>query len=299
MSISLWLAFDSFTRGTVRPVRYRAYAKVNLSLEVLRKRSDGFHDLVSVMQAVSLFDEIDCDDDIELQFASSDPALVGDDNLVMRAARLMRELAPGRPGASLELHKSIPYAAGLGGGSSDAAATLKSLNDRWLLDLSLETLVDIGATLGSDVPFFLYGGTALVSGRGEFVTPLPDPEPAWYALVKPPLSVATGDIFGALSPNDWTDGTCTHAVATEICDRRRVRLGMNGLQKSVFHRYPDAYTCFEDLDRATPGRAFMSGSGPTVAALCESESEAQHVVATVKRPERWTAVARSMPGTVA
>lgn len=277
-------------------MRYRAYAKVNVSLEVLRKRSDGFHDLVSVMQAVSLCDEIDFDDGMHLRFTSSDPFLNGDDNLVMRAASLIHDLAPTGTGGNLVLHKRIPYAAGLGGGSSDAAATLKFLNSRWSLDLPLRELVDMGVQLGSDVPFFLYGGTALVTGRGEFITPLPDPESVWYALVKPAVSVVTSAVFGALPPNDWTDGTCTHRVATEICEHRRVKLGINSLQKSVFHRYPETYACFADVDRAAPGHAFMSGSGPTVAALCGSESEARQVVATVKRPGRWTAVAHSMPG---
>jgi len=280
-------------------VRYRAYAKVNLSLEVLGKRPDGYHDLLSVMQTVTLFDEIEYGDGVELTFASSEPALSGDENLVVRAARAMRQLAPGSPGGNLMLQKSIPFAAGLGGGSSDAAATLVFLNERWALNLSLEQLTAIGANLGSDVPFFLYGGTSLVSGRGEFVQPLPDPEPMWYALVKPPVSVATGDIFRSLSPHDWTDGARTSTVVTGVCERREVALGANNLQRTVFLRYPEAKACFDEVNRAAPGRAFMTGSGPTMGAVCGSRSEALQLVATLQRPGWWTAVARSLNGVAA
>ncbi len=275
-------------------MRFRAYAKVNLSLEVLGKRSDGYHDLSSVIQTVSLWDEIEFEDDVNLRFSASDPVLNGDDNLVKRAADLVQQLAPTRPGGSLVLHKAIPHAAGLGGGSSDAAATLTFLNDRWALNLSLQQLVEIAARLGSDVPFFLYGGTSLVTGRGEYVYPLPEPESAWYALVKPAVSVSTSDIFGLLSPDDWTDGSVTHEVATRICESATVTLGLNGLQRAVFLRYPEARACFSDVDRAAPGRAFMTGSGPTIGALCGSQTEAQRVTEAAKGAGRWTAVACSV-----
>lgn len=280
-------------------MRFRAYAKVNLSLEVLGKRPDGYHDLVSVMQTVSLWDEIDFEESMDLRFAASDPSLSGDDNLVKRAADLLRQQAPARPGGSLVLHKAIPHAAGLGGGSSDAAATLKFLNDRWELKLSLQELVDLGALLGSDVPFFLYGGTSLVTGRGEFVTPLPEPETIWYALAKPAVSVSTGTVFEMLTRGDWSDGSGTRQVAACICEGRTVTPGPNGLQRSVFLRYPEARACFSDVDGAAPGRTFMTGSGPTVVALCSSQAEARRVVATVKRDGWWTAVAHSVASSVA
>jgi 4-diphosphocytidyl-2-C-methyl-D-erythritol kinase len=279
-------------------VRYRAYAKVNLSLEILGKRPDGYHELVSVMQTVSIWDEIDYVDDVELRFASSDPALAGDDNLVMRAACLIREYASTHHGGNLMLRKAIPHAAGLGGGSSDAATTLKALNDEWSLHLSLPQLVEIGLRLGSDIPFFLHGGTSLVTGRGEFVTPFPDPEQVWYALVKPAISVSTGDVFDCLSSQEWTDGRRTHDLASGIRERGKVALGVNGLQQSVFRRYPEARSCFAAMDAAAPGRTFMSGSGPTMGALCTSRAEAAQVVASVVRPGWWSEVACSMPALV-
>jgi 4-diphosphocytidyl-2-C-methyl-D-erythritol kinase len=295
MSISHWSVFASSTRGTARALRYRAYAKVNVSLEVLGKRPDGYHDLASVMQTVSLCDEIEIAEDVDVRFACSDPALEGDDNLVPRAARLLRGASNNASGCKLMLHKAIPHAAGLGGGSSDAAETLRALNALWSLHLSLQQLVDIGSRLGSDVLFFLYGGTALVTGRGEFVRPLPAPEPVWYALAKPPISVPTAAVFNAVSREDWTNGASTRAVAAGICDRRQVTLGMNGLQRALFRLFPPAQECFEDVSRVAPGRAFVSGSGPTIGASCGSQLEAEQVVTAVAREGRWTAVVHSAP----
>jgi 4-diphosphocytidyl-2-C-methyl-D-erythritol kinase len=284
-------------RGTARPVRYRAYAKVNVSLEVLGKRPDGYHELASVMQTVDLFDEIEVCEDLRMRFACSDPTLGDNDNLVLRAARLLGEVARSTSGCRLVLHKAIPHAAGLGGGSSDAATTLRALNDQWSLNLSRAELADIGSRLGSDIPFFLYGGTALVTGRGDFVRPLPDPQRTWYALVKPPIPVPTSVVFKLVSTQDWTDGASTRAVAGAICDRRKLSLGINGLQRALFELYPLARECFDDVARVAPGRTFVSGSGPTVGAVCASRVEAEQVVAKVAREGRWTAVVRSVRGT--
>jgi 4-diphosphocytidyl-2-C-methyl-D-erythritol kinase len=276
-------------------LRYRAYAKVNLSLEVLGTRPDGYHDLASVMQTVSLADEIELEDGSGVQFTCSEPSLEGEDNLVPRAARLLGAASQHVTGCSIVLHKAIPHAAGLGGGSSDAAATLRRLNDRWSLQLSLAQLVEIGSQLGSDVPFFLHGGTALVTGRGECVRSLPDPARVWYALVKPAVSVPTATVFKAVAREDWTDGASTRAVAGAICDSHRVSLGVNGLQRALFHLYPVARQCFEAVSRAAPGRVFVSGSGPTVGALCGSRREAEQVVADVAPGGWWTAVVHSIP----
>lgn len=278
-------------------MRYRAPAKVNLSLEVLGRRPDGFHDLASVMQTVSIFDEIDVYAAQEFGFQSSDPALDGEDNLVVRAARLLADVTGSRLDCEIRLRKTIPHAAGLGGGSSDAAMTLHLLNEQWRLNLPLHQLVEVGARLGSDVPFFLYGGTAFVTGRGELVQPLPDPEPAWYALINPGMSVPTGEIFGALLDEDLTFGAATHAVVDAICTDGAVRLGLNGLQRALFRCFSDARTCFEAIAEVAPGRTFVSGSGPTVGVLCDTEAEARQVVAAVARPPWWSAVAHSMPRT--
>lgn len=276
-------------------MQYRAPAKVNLSLEVLGRRPDGFHDLASVMQTVSIFDEIDVHAARAFRFHSSDPALDCEDNLVVRAARLLADVTASSLDCEIQLRKAIPYAAGLGGGSSDAAMTLHMLNEWWRLKLPLHQLVEIGARLGSDVPFFLCGGTAFVTGRGELVQPLPAPQPIWYALVNPGMSVPTGEIFGALLDEDMTFGAATHAVVDAICTNGAVTLGANGLQGALFRRFPEARACFEAVAEVATDRTFVSGSGPTVGVLCDTEAEARQVVAAVARPAWWSAVARPVP----
>ena len=149
------------------------YAKINLTLEILGKRADGFHEVRTVMQTVGLADRLEVSAAADLSFTCSDPALATPDNLVYRAARLLQAEYAVRTGAALRLEKRIPVAAGLGGGSSDAAATIVALNRLWNLQLSLTEQRRLAARLGSDVPFILTGGTALATGRGERITPLP------------------------------------------------------------------------------------------------------------------------------
>ena len=152
---------------------YRAPAKINLALEILGRRPDGFHEIASVIQAVGLYDELRVAPAETLRFTCAQSALAGADNLVVRAAQALQDATGCRRGAELRLCKGIPVAAGLGGGSSDAAAALVLLNRHWRLGLTLGELSRIGATLGSDIPFFLTGPTAVVSGRGERVELLP------------------------------------------------------------------------------------------------------------------------------
>ena len=158
------------------------YAKINLTLEILGKRADGYHEVRTVMQTVGLADRLEVSAAADLSFTCSDPALATPDNLVYRAARLLQADYGARAGAALRLEKRIPVAAGMGGGSSDAAATIVALNRLWNLQLSPTEQRRLAAALGSDVPFFLTGGTALATGRGERITPLPPLPQYWIAL---------------------------------------------------------------------------------------------------------------------
>ncbi len=184
------------------PIIIRCPAKLNLFLEVLGKRADGFHDLDTVMQAIGLCDELRITPGEEgegLSLACSDASLPTDSrNLVLRAALALRERTGCRRGARLSLTKRIPMQAGLGGGSSDAAGALVGLNAAWGLGLSREELRQVAATVGSDVAFFLYGGTARCTGRGEVVEPVPAPAVFHYVLVCPNVGVSTADAYGRL-----------------------------------------------------------------------------------------------------
>ncbi len=162
-----------------------AYAKLNLTLEVIRKREDGYHDLASIIQTVQLHDVLEFSDSETIDFECSDETLAGDDNLVLQAAETLQKVAGVRQGAKINLNKRIPVSAGLGGGSADAAATLRGLNRLWNLGLSETELVEIATEVGSDVPFLVCGGTAIVSGRGERLERLPAPEHGWFVIVSP------------------------------------------------------------------------------------------------------------------
>jgi len=181
----------------------RTPAKLNLFLEVLGKRDDGFHELESVFQTVSLYDELTlerAEKDITIM---TDTFEVPDDdtNLAVRAALAMREHTGCGLGAAMTLAKKIPVAAGMGGGSSDAAAALVGLNQLWELDLPRETLHAIAAEIGSDVPFFLYGGTAVCRGRGEKIEPIDDVPPRTYVVVYPGIHVSTREVYENLPAN--------------------------------------------------------------------------------------------------
>src|SRR2546423_2242937 len=187
------IGFRALSKGIGRARRLvlNAAAKVNLILEVLGKRDDGYHGLVTVMQAVALCDRITLEDADVLELASSPGVPADGRNLALRAATALREAAGVTRGARITLDKRIPVAAGLGGGSSDAAAVLLGLNRLWNLRWPLARLAEVAVTLGMDVPFFLRGGVALGTGRGERVAPLAG-MPLALVLVNPgkPLSTA-------------------------------------------------------------------------------------------------------------
>jgi 4-diphosphocytidyl-2-C-methyl-D-erythritol kinase len=245
----------------------RAPAKVNWTLEVLGKRPDGYHEVRSVMQTIDLCDTITLEraDGISLTLAGDAAALAAlpvEDNLAFRAAVRLRDRAGGAPGARITIEKRIPASAGLGGGSSDAAATLRGLRALWRLDIAEGELATIAAGLGSDVPFFLRGGTAIASGRGEVVEPLPDAVAPRLTLTAPPPSAATDKtarMYAALRPEHYTDGARSAALA------ERIRRGGPV-------RDEDCYNVFELVlpgadARAAGGRPHLCGSGPAYVTL--------------------------------
>jgi 4-diphosphocytidyl-2-C-methyl-D-erythritol kinase len=275
----------------------RPPAKVNLSLEVRGRRADGFHDLVSVMQTISLSDRLTVEPADEITLESAPASLAGPDNLVLRAAHALRSRSGRQGGSRLRLEKRIPTGAGLGGGSSDGAAALALVSRLWGMDLHCSALLKVAAELGSDLPFFLYGGIALVTGRGEDVRPLPDPEPTWYLLVNPNVHVATREIFAALRREEWSDGEETLRLAGAVRDGKPVALGRNTLQAPLFRLYPAAERCFREVEEQAPGRTIVTGSGPTVVALYKLREEAARAASLLEHRGYWTHVARSITAT--
>jgi 4-diphosphocytidyl-2-C-methyl-D-erythritol kinase len=269
-----------------------AFAKLNLSLEIVGRRPDGFHDLVSVMQTVSLADTLTVTRASDLEFACNLPGLSAPLNLAYRAVVLLRDTHQVREGCAINLTKAIPAAAGLGGGSSDAAAALVAVARLWKVTGSCSSLVPLAERLGSDVPFFLTGGTALVEGRGEHVSSLPPISDTWYILVKPAIGASTRDVFAALRPSDWSDGGTTCRMARSIRSGRRVEIGTNSLQAALFRVHPEAAICFAAVERLFPGRTMLSGSGPTVFAVCDDHAEAAEGVRRLSG-RYWATAVRS------
>src|SRR2546421_9453299 len=261
----------------------RAYAKINLTLDILGRRADGYHDLATVMQTVDLYDTLclTATSDDRVSLICTTPELSNDENLAVRAAQLVRQRFALRQGIGIELYKRIPMAAGLGGGSSDAAAVLLALQQWWQLPFSPSDLLDMAATLGSDVPFFLTGGLALCEGRGERVTPLAHYWPAsmrWLLLLKPSISVSTAAVFRALPATDYTDGTHSKAVSATLNANSDPPLEHlhNGLGRIVVERYPAVARAREDLFSTGAAVVRLSGSGPTLYAPFAELASALH-----------------------
>jgi 4-diphosphocytidyl-2-C-methyl-D-erythritol kinase len=261
----------------VTPLGYRCYAKVNLTLEVLRRREDGYHDLASLVHTISLADELRLTSAPTLVSQVEGLDISPETNLVTRAARLFFSATQLPPGAELHVVKRIPAAAGLGGGSSDAATALVALNmlcDTHLTDLELATLA---ATLGSDVPFFLRGGAALMAGRGEQLQAVPALSSQWLILVVPAHTVAdkTPRLYAALEPTDFSSGVVTQQAATRL--QRRLPLGDEHFfnvfaraARTVFPELADLWTSAEDVCER---RFFLSGAGPALFALAADRAD--------------------------
>ncbi len=245
-----------------------AFAKINLTLDVLGKRADGFHLLSSVMQTISLCDTLALTPraDATVTLACDVADLETAQNLALRAANLALATASASCGLDIELAKGIPTQAGLGGGSSDAAAVLVALNTMRALGHDDEALRRLGAELGSDVPFFVTGGTALIGGRGELVTSLPDAEPLWIVLVKPHIGLSTAAVFAALAQQEWTDGQNSNAVAATIRAGEPLPLERfsNALEAGVLRTVPEVAAARRRLVELGASVVRLSGSGPTL-----------------------------------
>lgn len=272
-----------------RSVFVPAYAKINWTLDVLGKREDGYHELRSVMQTIALCDTIRLTVDESgtpgaIRFTCDVPALRTEDNLAVRTAHLLRRLA-GRdmPALRIELSKHIPVQAGLGGGSSDAATVLKTLNTLWNLRLGIHELERAAAELGSDVPFFVHGGTALIEGRGERVTPLPDAEPLWLVVVMPDVGISTPAVFQALTPDQYGHGPSSETITNAIRAGAQVPFEQlhNDLEPGVLRNFQEVARAHDDLRGAGADTVLMSGSGAALFAPFRELDDAARVHASV------------------
>lgn len=263
-------------------VLVKAPAKINLLLDVLYKRPDGYHEVEMVMTTIDLADRVELQllDRDEITITSQNRFVPDDQrNLAYQAAALLKERFHVNKGVQISIEKSIPVAAGLAGGSSDAAATLRGLNKLWNLGLTLDELAEIGSEIGSDVSFCVYGGTALATGRGEKITPLPPPPSCWVVLAKPLIGVSTGEIYKRLEVNNLTHPNTKEMIkAIEEQNYKGICQNMaNVLESVTLKLYPEVAQIKEQMERFGADAVLMSGSGPTVFALVQYDSRMQRL----------------------
>jgi 4-diphosphocytidyl-2-C-methyl-D-erythritol kinase len=279
-------------------LRVKASAKVNLSLEVLGKRTDGYHEVRSVMQSIDIVDELWLERSTQLALAADDEGLAGEDNLVVRAAELLRHERGQTLGAAMRLKKGIPVAAGLGGGSADAAAALVGLEQLWGPRLSPEQIATLASSLGSDVPFFLRGGTALALGRGEVIRPIARGLEAWLVLLVPPHSVPgkTAKLYGSLSAELWTSGERTLLLAEAISRGRGIagELMVNSFESIASRLFPELATHRAAMLESGASSVHLSGAGPAIFALLPAEQEASSIAARLSERGYNPLVARTL-----
>lgn len=266
---------------------FKAYAKINLTLEALAKRTDGYHEIASVLQTINLSDTLTFDSGKSLAFSCDVRNLQSPDNLVLKAARLLQETTGCDKGAAIHLAKKIPIAAGLGSGSTDAAATLFGLNQLWELKLSSDKLSGLAAKLGSDVPFFLYGGTALARGRGEIVTPLPPSPEAWLVLLKPhikSLPGKTAQLYSQLKPSHFTSGQHAEKLVAHLKHGGIIESSFlfNVFEQVAFDFFTGLSHYRSRMIAAGAREVHLAGSGPTLFALVNDKARGETVLERLK-----------------
>lgn len=266
---------------------YRSYGKINLYLDVLDRRADGFTNIETIFQSIDLWDELQVlPGEGEIKFTCSQGDLCPpEENLVYRAAALIRARAGVTEGAHLHLEKRLPVAAGLAGGSGNAAAALVALNALWALGLGHGELAALALELGSDVPYCLTGGTAAATGRGEVLEALPPLAEQWLVLVHPPLKITAGQAYGHpkltrnLAPPVEGKTPAFQEALAHLAAGDVAKVIFNRMESGVFHDYPELPEIKQRLRDLGCAASAMSGSGPTMFGICDNEGRAREVAA--------------------
>jgi 4-diphosphocytidyl-2-C-methyl-D-erythritol kinase len=266
----------------------KAPAKINLTFEVLGKRPDGFHEIRSVIQTINLCDSLRFRSSKKLRFSCDNPDLVIEESLVSRSAALLQQASGFSKGAIIEIDKHIPLTSGLGGDSSDAAAILRGLNKLWQLGLSLPELTELAPRLGSDVAFFLYGGTALVEGRGERVTPLPPLPQRWAVLIMPPvprMQEKTRQLYASLRPSHYTDGQITQELVNVLNEGREFKPSMlfNTFENVAFEYFPKLEAYKEHFIKLGASHVHLAGSGPVLFTMLGDKAKAEDLYENLQK----------------
>lgn len=255
-------------------------SKINWSLSILKKRTDGYHDIISLIQAIDLYDTLVFEESKVIELVCNAPIKM-ENNLVYKAAKVLANYAGIKKGVKITIKKDIPIGAGLAGGSSDAAATLKVLNEFWNINLNSEELIQLGKSLGSDVTFFFHLPISIVEGKGEIIKPLEIKNSYNLLLIKPPFSISTRwayesfEIKSQLTENYEKINNNIWQLYDLLCKGVLDNIYLwNDLEKPVIRRYPEIDRLKKRLLKAGAKVSLMSGSGSTVFGLFKSKEEA-------------------------
>ena len=264
-----------------------APAKINLTLEVLGKRTDGYHELRSVIQTLSFCDSLQITPGKEVEFKGNIPEWSSERSLVIKAVESLRKATGSVKGAKIKIKKRIPLISGLGGDSSDAAAILLGLNQFWELNLPPNKLRDMSQNLGSDVAFFLTGGTALMEGRGETITALPPIPHHWVILIIPEVSRIPGKtkrLYNMLQPAHFTDGKITDNLSSDLKTKGEFNTSLlfNTFENVVFARGEELTHYRDHLLKLGLPNIHLAGSGPTLFTILDGKPQAEDLLKRLK-----------------
>ena len=264
-----------------------AYAKINLTLEVLGDRDDGYREIASVFQTIDLTDTLYFKLQDQLELECNVPELISAQNSVLRVAELLREETGHEKGASIYLHKRIPVGGGLGGHSTDEAAAARGLSELWGLGLGRQRLLQLVSKLSSDTCFFLYGGTALARGRGDKVISLPTLPETWLVMLKPktePIPDKTAKLCASLSPSQFTSGQLTQRCADHISQGRPIddSLLFNVFESVAFDFFPELDWYRSQMLAAGAAGVHLTGSGPSLFTLVPDRTSGEAIFNRLK-----------------
>lgn len=283
-----------------KKLQFKTPAKINLGLHIHKKREDGFHELETILQMVTWFDELQLEGTCEkVELFCDNPEIPNDEtNLVVKAARLLQKHFPGRcAGVNITLKKSIPSGAGLGGGSGNAAGVLLALNHLWDLKISRENLIALSGELGSDVPFFLISPCAIGTGKGEILEPIKNPINLYVLMIYPNLPLSTPWVYGNLKLK-LTKHKNNISILTNFLmrsDFAQLGAGLyNDLEPIVFKRYPEILEIKNELLRSGAGGALLSGSGSTVFGIFDNPDLAKKALARFAGKKHKVFLAKSI-----
>ena len=286
--------------ASTKKLQFKTPAKINLGLHIHKKREDGFHELETILQMVTWFDELQLEGTSEkVELFCDTPEIPNDEtNLVVKAARLLQKHFPGScAGVNITLKKSIPSGAGLGGGSGNAAGVLLALNHLWDLKISRENLIAISAELGSDVPFFLMSPCAIGTGKGEILEPINNPINLYILMIYPNLPLSTPWVYGNLKLKLTKHKNNISILANFLMRSEFAQLGAalyNDLEPVVFKRYPEILEIKNELLRSGAGGALLSGSGSTVFGIFDKPDLAKKALARFAGKKHKAFLAKSI-----